>query len=58
MYEKGKFLDLALDDCNAILHIERNHTKARMRKITYLGGNRSKLCCLSRGLLFPAIAHE
>lgn len=36
MYEKGKFIDLALDDCNAILDIDMNHTKARTRKLRIL----------------------
>lgn len=36
MYEKGAMPDLALLDCEAILEIDENHTKARTRKLRIL----------------------
>jgi len=36
MYEKGKFQELALDDCNRILEFDNKHTKARQRKLRIL----------------------
>jgi hypothetical protein len=37
MYEKGKFPELALEDCNKILEVyDRAHTKARTRKLRIL----------------------
>ncbi|CAB9516470.1 import receptor subunit TOM70 [Seminavis robusta] len=36
MYEKGGFKELALDDCDNILALEKQHTKARTRKLRIL----------------------
>ena len=37
MYEKGKFPELAIDDCNKILEVyDMAHTKARTRKLRML----------------------